>query len=689
MKKIYMYICLILIFTTLLSVTVSADVPYRSYSRTEWQTAVASPESFAPDKILSEIEGMNEPTDFYIDNNGNIYVLDVSGKIFIFDKEFNLIKKITEYTLDGNVEQIESALGIFADGKGNIYVADTGNERGLKLNESGEISSIYSKPDSSTYTEEVFVPQKILCDDNNLVYILSRDVYQGLVVFSDDGAFKTFYGSPPVQLTINMMIDRMWRMFMSNKQKRSMSQYVPTEFTNIDIDAKGFIYTCSSYTTNDIEQLRQLNYLGKNVFEYQENFGEKDIVYYKRNKISTEFVDVNISSDGILYALDFTNGRVYGFNVDGDMLYTFGTNGELNGAFLRPSAIETFDDFVYVLDSDKASITRFKPTVFGALIKKATTLYLDGQYREALEPWEEIISMDSNYQLAYNGIGEALLKLGDYKGAVKNFRLGYDREKESSAFEKYRSELIRNHIPAVMIIIFIALILLFILTNRKLSKKIFTHFKKQNTEKNKFTPFKVGLGVLRSPVQTYNELKHIRFGSLKSIIIINLSLFVVLIFKRQFSGFRFNMQNPDTLNIFIMLSSTIIPFALFCIANWAICSITEGKGKLYEIATNISFALVPYILFQAAGILLSNVLSLNEQMFLSWFLIIGTAWTAMLIFQAVRITHQFSGKKTIISLLLTVAGMAIILFILALLFILFMQIYSFGVSIYSEIMYRR
>ena len=64
-------------------------------------------------------------------------------------------------------------------------------------------------------------------------------------------------------------------------------------------------------------------------------------------------------------------------------------------------------------------------------------------------------------------MGEAYLKLGEYKEAVDNFRLAFNRERESKAFEQYRSEILRQNIPLVVIGLLLLLVLLLVLTNKK------------------------------------------------------------------------------------------------------------------------------------------------------------------------------------------------------------------------------
>ena len=81
----------------------------------------------------------------------------------------------------------------------------------------------------------------------------------------------------------------------------------------------------------------------------------------------------------------------------------------------------------------------FKQTEFGSIVHNAIALFNKGKYEEARQPWEEALRRDSNYWLAYIGLGNAYLNEGDYDTAMKYFyynsKSGYNDAFKSWLFQ--------------------------------------------------------------------------------------------------------------------------------------------------------------------------------------------------------------------------------------------------------------
>ena len=102
-------------------------------------------------------------------------------------------------------------------------------------------------------------------------------------------------------------------------------------------------------------------------------------------------------------------------------------------------------------------------------------------------------------------------------------------------------------------------------------------------------------GLFVHPVDTYDEMKFKRYYSWPLVLILCAIWFFIEIIARQYSGFRFSVAKPDSLNIFVIVSRTVLPYILFCVANWAVCTLMDGEGRFNEICTYMAYALVPYV----------------------------------------------------------------------------------------------
>ena len=105
--------------------------------------------------------------------------------------------------------------------------------------------------------------------------------------------------------------------------------------------------------------------------------------------------------------------------------------------------------------------------------------------------------------------------------------------------------------------------------------------------------------------------------------------------------------------------------------------------------TVTSYALIPYILSIFINILLSNMLVKNEAVFLGIISGIGLLWSAGILFIGMMTVHQYSVSKTLLSFIVTIAGMLVIVFLIVLLITLFMQLFTFIESIVWEVSVRQ
>ena len=154
------------------------------------------------------------------------------------------------------------------------------------------------------------------------------------------------------------------------------------------------------------------------------------------------------------------------------MLWAFGAIGQYEGAFNAPIALDHIGRELICLDQRDMSITVFTPTEYGNLIYDANNTYAKGDYDGSGELWDEVLKFNANYNMAYRGIGRALLRQGKYSEAMEYFKMAHDRQNYGRAFRLYRKEWVEKNIGWVVGIL-IAVIVLY------LAKRIISGMKKE------------------------------------------------------------------------------------------------------------------------------------------------------------------------------------------------------------------
>lgn len=439
---------MLMVFVVLLCTaqTVMASEPYRgySYSTTDEGTHdVAAPQAYLPTKVYSAKElgvTLASPEDLLFDSQGNLYICDAGvNAIYVFSPEMKLIKTINSFENNGVTDTFSSPYGIFLTSAGDLYVADYGNKRVVVLNRDNELIQLIERPESEMLKETfVFQPQKVLVDSTNRIFVLSKNVNEGIMQFTQDGVFLGFYGSNMVSASF---IDRIWKEIMTEEQTDKLVQFVPIEYKNLSLDYKGFIYAVTE--ANNVNQpIRRLNLFGGDVLVRSPMDGTELVAgdhSYPYAGVSgitgpSSFIDITSDELGNYYALDGKRGRVFAYDEEGNMLFVFGAlNSGQTGSFASPSAITYQDHKVYALDRGNDELIVFEATDYAKLMEEAMSSYLLQDYEKSLELWKEIIKRNNNCDLAYYKAGYCMYRLKDYNGAMEYFKLVNDKEAYSEA----------------------------------------------------------------------------------------------------------------------------------------------------------------------------------------------------------------------------------------------------------------
>ncbi len=349
---------------------------------------------------------------------------------------------------------------VYVAENGDIYITDQGNGRILHLDKDCNLIKEILKPDSPLLDQKnPFEPSKIVVDRSGRMFVLAKNVNKGVMQFEKEGNFVGFIGASEVVFSMSDMIKKK---FATKAQRDQMIDFVPTEYNNLFIDNKSFIYcTTEVFEEADLDAgnakpIRKLNSLGGDILiRNGEMVPCGDWVWGDAAGMSgpSRIVDITAMDDETYYVVDRVRGRLFGYDEQGHLLYAFGGPGNQLGYFTYPIAIEHIGTDLYVLDTTTGGITKFSRTEFGNLIHSALDEYDVGNYEKSAEYWEEVLAMNGNYELAYIGIGRSYLRQQDYKTAMEYFKVMRDDENYSRAWKYYRKDWIENNLGYVIIVL--------------------------------------------------------------------------------------------------------------------------------------------------------------------------------------------------------------------------------------------
>lgn len=447
-----------------------------TYTYDFWSDMRSSPDAYRPKAFLTSVslgldKQMLNPQGLFVREN-DIYICDTGNnriiQLRLEGESYSVVRYITGFTGDAEPLTFNGPSDIYVDAEGAMYIADTNNNRIVKLDKDLNHQLSFIKPTDPTYDQtKAFLPSKLVADVSGRVFCLATNVNMGLLKYEADGVFTGFIGAAPVKYTWYELI---WRLLSTKEQRAQQASLVSTEYDNIAIDEKGFFYVVTqTFDENELmsgaaEPIRRLNSLGTNILIDNGTFPPIGDVQWAASDTnlsitgSSLFVDVTVLENDIYVALDEKHNRLFGYDHQGNMLWAFGGVGNAVGYFNKPSAIEHMGYDLLVLDSQAASLTVMTPTEYGSLIYQATDEYGRGLYDQSADTWMEVLKRNGNYDLAYIGVGRAELQRGNYKEACDYFKMARDDKNYSEAFRYYRSELVERNIGWIFGVVAVVLV---------------------------------------------------------------------------------------------------------------------------------------------------------------------------------------------------------------------------------------
>ncbi len=199
---------------------------------------------------------------------------------------------------------------------------------------------------------------------------------------------------------------------------------------------------------------------------------------------------------------------------------------------------------------------------------------------------------------------------------------------------------------------------------------------------------KFSLYCMTHPFDGFWDLTHEKRGSLAAANVITALMVLIEVMRLTLTNFQFIRVNMETFNIITVALRMLLPMFLWTVANWSLTTLMDGKGRLLEIYMATAYAFTPYVIINAAMIVLSQFITEQEGTVYYFFTSFALIWSVLLTLAAMMMIHDYSAAKTIASSLLSIIGMGVIVFIFLMFFSLISDAIAYFVSLYKEIIFR-
>lgn len=727
-KKLLTAAVVILLFCGITLPVSAEQMPYTSYTYSYSGEYQVSPDAFAVSRVIQAIDlsdryvpdktllskndtekqlFLNDPYDIVTDSRGYSYIADTgNNRVIVLNESFNAVHIIMSYVCNGSNIQLKGPQGLFVDKNDDLYIADTGNGNIVKFSKAFEFSAVVAPPSSEILPEDFsYIPTAVSVDKYGRFYVICSGTNDGVVTFETDGSFKGFIGANKV--TVNPA-DKFWRSIMSDEQKAQLVESVPNSYNNITVDNDGFVYvTCSSIDAYTLKQIvtnrtssspympiKKLNPSGVDVLKRNGFFapvGEVSFDAYSSvdGNNPSAITEITVLENGVYSAVDSQNNKIFTYDESGNLLYAFGTTGTKDGTFdlLQAISYKSMDTMI-ALDRKRNSLTVFQKTDYGNLIDKVIQSQKERKFSETMKLWKEILKINNNYDLAYLGVGKTLMAEGNYKEAMLYFRTINNKQYYNKAFEKYRSQVLEKFgflIP-LLIVALIYLIYRFLRFAKKYNMK--KRFEKDDSASKRFlSRIMFGFYIIFHPFDGFWDLKKEKRGGTSGACFWLVLAVLAMVSNKFFSGYLIS-DSLSTDNLFSVFGNILIPFVLWCLVNWCLTALMDGKGKGSDIFNYTCYSLIPLSIIIIPASVISNFLTSDEMIFITYAVNVAMVWCGLLIFIGCMTTHEYSLGKNTATCALTIVGMGIVLFLMLLFVYVLGRTLSFVNNIFTEISFR-
>ncbi len=683
MNKLKMGMLFLLLLAVLCgTMTVSAaEAPYETYVFAYDSSVQITPNAYLPaEKIAAFGETLlKNPSDMVVDEERGLIAIADTGnnRIVLLNRNFEVTGTIGPFALpNGTEDTFDSPSSVFITEEDWLVVADTNHGRLVVFDKDNRYLRTIDGPPAQVLPENFkYNPISVAVNAAGQFYVVSKNSNMGVMALDGDGGFQGFIGAQRVASNAAQLL---WRAFMTEEQLARSVQFVPVEYSSLTIDHKGFVYvTCSSidrfelYNTihsrsmdSTYAPVKKINPAGTDVLRRNGFFppaGDINFSPYDGDEAvgPSQISKVILLDNGMYMLLDSYGNKLFTYDSSGNLLFAFGGKGEALGLFSRLSAAAAWGDELLALDAETGAITVFRKTAYGTLLDEVIGYQENREYDKAQGLWNELLGENNNFDLAYLGVGKALMEKGDLTGAMKYFELINNKLYYSKAYGLYRQEILQRWGLWILLGVLI-LILLAVWVFRKIAV---------HNQKTLASPaggrlrdaLLLGFYVIFHPFNGYWALKGEKRGGVRSATILLALACLTQAIAAAASGF---LSGDEEASVGSGVLNLLAPLLLWCIANTCFTSLMDGKGSFRDVYVAVGTSTLPVTLLVLPCTVVSHFLILEELPILAMVTNVAYIWMAALIFFSMITVHDYTLGKNVLVSILTVLGMAFILFLL-------------------------
>ncbi|MDR1438516.1 MAG: hypothetical protein LBJ10_00425, partial [Clostridiales bacterium] len=327
---------------------------------TDW---IRTQDAYVPAGVYLQGAGLSKPEDMFF-RGGKLYIADTgNGRIAVYDIKTGGLGFVGEGVLS-------APTGLYVAEGGEIYAADYGSGQVYGFGADGTPFLAISRPQTYLFSEQsAFKPRAVAVSSGKTIYVAGEGAFEGLMQFDSGGEFLGYFGANPRDISA---FERMQEIILSEVQKERVMRRIPRPVTSLAISGQDMVYTVTSTPFKNrhgedssiYNSIRKLNMAGDNILDT----GEWRMVDMPN------YTDIAVSGRGCIFALSQT-GVITEYDPNGEVVFSFGgraASAERIGLFTLPVAVALDEnDFVYVLDKERALVQAYYPTAFAGATHRA------------------------------------------------------------------------------------------------------------------------------------------------------------------------------------------------------------------------------------------------------------------------------------------------------------------------------